>query len=228
LLALLVVVLVRQRPEKPTRRALVFFLLIDAALVASAMVTLVILHGAPPVSVREFWVTLTVDLFALTTIAAFLLVAVAADLMRDALVVVVRAGFVFWIVYQWPMWRGTLVHLVESDSFRLHLHLNEPAMRYGFALLLAYQLLAILFANRYRQRFRQPCLANGLIMLQVGHLLVMTMPFLREWWVPTWLAVPFALVVGYGILERAAAGEGYVQYVSHETVHDMDDPQKIQ
>ncbi len=200
LLMLLLMVVLRRRVAGALRRPLLAFLFLESSLVISSMLTGAVLNSSPTVTVRQFWVILTADLFALAMMVTFLLIVVAANLKRDALEIVVRAGFVFWVVYQWPLWRGVLSHGRSTGDSGLLLQLQASAFRYGVALLLAYQLLSVLLAYRYLDRFQSRWIGYGLILLQLGHMIVMVLPALRGYGVPAWFAAPAVVMITYALI----------------------------
>jgi len=147
-----------------------------------------------------------VSCLGLVTASAFLLVVVITGRFEQALVVLMRAGLVFWILFQRPLWSGELVALTTQSSAQVAFRIGQPVAVLGAFLLLAYQVLTVGLIMHDRQRFEQPSLAAAIVLAQCGVAVVLIVPTLWQAMAYNWIALPVAVLTGYSIFRERRGG----------------------
>ncbi len=137
---------------------------------------------------------LTIAAFALTVLSAFWLIVAAAGLMKQAFVVVSRAGLVGFVVLLWPLWNGQFFPPGESETF------YAPAGVVAAVVTMIYIGLALGIAWTYRRQIRPTGLLLSLSALLFGQLLTLLIPVLRVADLPSLLTPLVGSVLGISLV----------------------------
>ncbi len=137
---------------------------------------------------------LTVTAFALMVLSAFWLIVAAAGLMKQALIIVSRAGLVGFVVLMWPLWNGQFFPPGESET------VYAPAGIVAAVMTAIYIGLALGIAWAYRRQIRLSGLLVSLAVLLFGQLLTLMIPILRVADLPSLLTPLVGSVLGVSLV----------------------------
>lgn len=149
--------------------------------------------GATPI-LEDIFNKFTATTFALTVLSAFWLIVAAAGLMRQAFVIVSRAGFVGFLVLLWPLWNGQFFPPGESET------IYAPAGVVAAVVTVIYIGLALGIAWIYRRQIRPAGLLFSLAVLLFGQLLTLIIPILRVADLPSLLTPLVGSVLGISLV----------------------------
>jgi hypothetical protein len=204
-LVALSLVTMRRRLARNRRVALALFLTLELALVG-VIALLVGLTADPESSRFSVWVltNLAVSTYGLTTVMAFLIVIVLADLLRGPFVVLLRAVFILWILLQWPLWISTLLTVGAETALQFEFAASPAVVLYVAGLLLSCQGMTIWLVIRHRAKIDLPSLSWAIILSQLGNALLLLFPTLRTPLLLCVLALTVAALIIYAMLRDQA------------------------
>ncbi len=136
---------------------------------------------------------LTLTGFALCIVAAFSLVVSLTGMMREAYQLAARAGFVMFLLLQWPLWTGQFFS--ENADFHLLAH-YAPAGQVAASTLLIFILITLAFLWVYRGHLRQSIIV-GVVVFLCAHILAIVVPALAEIGVASLACLTATVVLGY-------------------------------
>ncbi len=135
---------------------------------------------------------LTVAGFALCIVASFSLLVTLSGMMKQAWLVVARAGIVATIVIQWPLWTGKFF----GGEAPYNMVNYAPAGLVAVAVGLIYIALTVGLIAAYRSRL-DPLIVAGIVVLLAGQSLAIFVPFWREIGAASLFSVVATLILGY-------------------------------
>lgn len=188
-----------QNPGTPTGRALNTFLACLVFLNATVILRLVneLLFGSMS-SIEVIATYLSVDAFALCSLTAFALVITAAGLMKQAFQVIARAGVVYFVLMQWPLWTGQLFTSLRQTGDVLAGYTQAGLV--SAAVNLVYVGMGLIMAWLYRRRIGQSALLISITLLLVGQALTLLIAPLRVISFPSLLASIVSSILGYSLV----------------------------
>lgn len=204
-LVALSLVTMRHRPDRSRQAALSLFLMLELTL-AGMVALLVSLSADPEASHFTVWIltNLAVSTYGLTTVMAFLIVIVLADLLRGPFVVLLRGMFILWVLLQWPLWVSTLLTVGREATLQFDFDASPAVILYVAGLLLVSQVVTIGLTLRHYRRIASRPLSAALILSQAGNALVLLIPALRAPLPLCVLALFVAALVVYGMQRQPA------------------------
>jgi len=206
MLAVLFGMIFWSRPPSPVGPALAVLALSDSVLIGINLLIQVqgyVNATDPHLAVLT---NLGVDVYALTTLTAFILAVAIGNVLREAYNVLIRAGLVLWVLFQGPLWQYELLSgPLEAGLSGIEINLESPMAFYAFMIILTYQGLTLWLVFRSRHHSRYKWLLWGLVVLQGGHILALIIPVLRVLGAATWVSAPAALLFGYSLFRERTA-----------------------
>jgi hypothetical protein len=199
LIGLLVMVLISRKLNGRVRWALLVYLVANIGLIG-VFVLAESVELVDPTDVNIGYLgAVLIDAYALATLAAFLLVLVITNQLSDLLAVLTRAGLVLWLLFQIPLWRGWLFTVQSPGLIGLDINRDYLAAYYAVLVALSYQAMTIWLAVRHRDQFPVPGLAMSIILLEIGYVLALLLPGVRELMVPNWFTLVAVAIIGCGL-----------------------------
>src|SRR5579859_7437401 len=143
--------------------------------------------------VKTIVVNLTVLGFALCIVASFSLLVSLAGMMKQAWLVIARAGVVTVIVLQWPLWTGKFFG-IEAPYYMMSSY--APAGLVAVAVGAIYMALTIGLIVAYRQRL-DLLIVLGVVVLLAGQCLAIIDPTWRQLGAASLFSMVATLILGY-------------------------------
>ncbi len=215
-----------QNPGTPTGRALNTFL--GSLVFLNLTVVLVLVNelflGASP-SLTQIAGNASIIAFSLTTLTAFALIITAAGMMKQALQVISRAGIVYLVLMQWPLWNE---QLFQSPSTAMNaMTAYAQAGLVGAAVNLAYVLLGLAAVWAYRRRV-EPALLISISVLFVGQGLTLLLSSLRVILFPSLLTSIVGSILGYSMVRLQLFNPLMMRTAQLAAVRDLSQAMTIQ
>jgi putative methionine-R-sulfoxide reductase with GAF domain len=205
-----------QHPGDKMGRAVVQFLGALSFYTLWVLFTLagLILHY--PVMLETIVTNFALSGFAWCILSAFSLVITAAGMMKQAPLVLARAGVVIFILFQWPLWNGQFFSTgpLPTGTYSL-------TGIVGALTMLCYIGLTFLAAWFYRKRIGQPAILLAIVLFLAGQTLSLLQPSLREIGFSSLISVVSSIILGYRLARMQLYNPLIIQKVQLAALRDV-------
>jgi putative methionine-R-sulfoxide reductase with GAF domain len=171
-----------------------------------------------PTILTTITINLTVTGFALCLLSTFSLVVSLAGMMKQALQVIARTGFVILILIQWPLWTGGFF---EGETPLYPMRIYSPVGIVAAVVGLVYIVLTFGAIWAYRRRIGQPIILAGILLLLLSQTFTLFSPTLREVGLPSLVSAIISAVLGYSLVRMSLFSPLVLQLALVETIHEV-------
>ncbi len=154
--------------------------------------------------------------FALCVLSAFSLVVTSAGMMKQALLVVARAGVVIFILFQWPLWTG---RFFNADSVMMEEYASSGVV--AAVTLLTYIVMTLVAVWVYRKQIGQPAILFAIVLFLVGQTASLLNPTLREIGVASLVSVVSSAILGYRLARMELFNPLVIQKAQLSALRDI-------
>jgi GAF domain len=184
-----------QRPGDSMGNAVIQFLAVLAFYNLAVMLDMAVMIFNFGPYLQTITTNLTVAGFALSIVAAFSLLVSLAGMMHQVYQLAARAGFVMFILLQWPLWTGQF--FAGDSSYSQMLNYTPAGLVAGVTGLL-FILLTFAFIWVYHNRLGRGIIF-GVVLFLCGQVLAITASVPREIGLASLMSVAATAVLGYGL-----------------------------
>jgi putative methionine-R-sulfoxide reductase with GAF domain len=176
--------------------------------------------GFPRYLIEDFS-NITLAGFALIAFTTLALLLHAAEMMKDAWVLVCRAGLTGLLVLQPALWQYGFLHLPSAPDHSLFDSPYTTTGEVAGVIFLGYIGLGLFVAARYWRQINAPLLVGPVIAIDIIQITAVAIPPLREYPVVAICAGMSSGILGYHLLQQYELSPRSIQIAWLQTLHDL-------